>query len=342
MKEAMLYERLDDARVRCGLCAHRCVIAEDGFGICGVRENLRGTLYSRVYGRAISLAADPIEKKPLFHFLPGSQAYSVATVGCNLRCAFCQNANISQMPRDQGRILGQRAPVEMVISGAERARCASIAYTYTEPTVFFEYTLDIARAARERGIASVYVTNGYMTGEMLDAMVDHEGRCLIDGANVDLKSFRDAFYRQHCGATLQPVLDSIVRMKTRGVWVEVTTLVIPGLNDSDEELTDIARFVAQEVGVDTPWHVSRFHPTYKMLDRPPTPVITVHRAREIGLAEGLQYVYVGNVPGSGGEDTVCPACGHTVIARMGFHVTRYEATGGHCAHCGATIAGYRL
>ena len=342
MREAMLYERMSDMRVRCGLCAHRCTIADGRFGLCGVRENLRGTLYSRVYGRAISAAVDPIEKKPLFHFMPGSTAYSIATVGCNMRCAFCQNAEISQMPRDHGRIAGQRMPAEMVVAAAERAQCASIAYTYTEPTVFFEYTLDIAREARQRGIANVYVTNGYMTGEMLDAMVDESGRCLIDGANVDLKTFRDATYRETCGATLQPVLDSIVRMKERGVWVEVTTLVVPGLNDSDEELTDIARFIAQEVGIDTPWHVSRFHPTYKMVDRAATPVEALFRVRQIGLAEGLQFVYVGNIHTPDVEDTVCPGCGRTLIVRRGFMVFRNEATGGRCAHCGTTIAGFKL
>lgn len=337
MREAILYEKLPDSRVRCNLCAHRCTIADGHKGVCGVRENRGGTLYSLVYGRAISLAVDPVEKKPLFHFYPGSTALSVATVGCNLRCTFCQNADISQWPRERRGIVGDEVPPETVVREAVRHRSRSIAYTYTEPTIFTEYAYDIAVPARQAGVANVYVTNGYMTPEMLDFFSPY-----LDAANVDLKSFRDDFYREQCGARLQPVLDSLKKMVRQGVWVEVTTLIIPGLNDSDEELGEVARFVAQELGPQVPWHISRFYPHYQMSDRPPTPVSTLHRAREIGRQAGLRYVYEGNVPGAGGEDTACPQCGRTVIRRYGYQVLERALREGRCAHCGAQIDGVGL
>jgi len=342
MKEALLYEKLDGGRVRCALCAHRCLIADGKRGTCQVRENREGTLYSLVYRRLISQAIDPIEKKPLFHFYPGSTALSIATVGCNFRCTFCQNADISQLPRDRGRIQGRDVSPEAIIEAAQRHRVRSIAYTYTEPTIFFEYTYDIAQLARQAGIANVYVTNGYMSPEMLEMVTSPDDPPLIDAANVDLKAFRDAFYRQQCGATLQPVLDSLKMMKDRGVWLEVTTLIIPGLNDSDEELGDIAQFVATELGVETPWHVSRFHPTYKLTDRAPTPVDTLHRARQIGIAAGLRYVYEGNVFSDGGEDTLCPQCGEVVIRRTGFVVSSRHVREGACAYCGTKLDGVGL
>jgi len=342
MKEALLYERLDGGRVLCHLCAQGCRIAAGQVGLCQVRRNEGGTLYSLVYGQAISQAVDPIEKKPLFHFFPGSEAFSVATVGCNLRCTFCQNADISQAVRDHPVTPRTDVPPEALVHAARRYGCHSIAYTYTEPTIFFEYAYDISRLAAEAGLANVYVTNGYMTADMLAMVTAPTGPRLMDAANVDLKAFRDAFYRQECGARLQPVLDSLKYMKGHDVWLEVTTLVIPGRNDSDGELRDIARFIATELGVDTPWHVSRFHPTYHLLDVPPTPVATVRRAREIGLEEGLHYVYEGNVPSGDGENTRCPTCGRIVIARQGFYVARHDAPGGVCRHCGGTVHGVGL
>ncbi len=342
MKEALLYEKLEDLAVRCHLCAHRCRIAEGKKGVCHVRENRAGTLYSLVYGRLISQAIDPIEKKPLFHFYPGSVSLSIATVGCNFRCLFCQNADISQMPRDRDRIEGHTVAPETVVAAAQRYQCPSISYTYTEPTVFFEYTLDVARLAHQAGIANVYVTNGYMTPEMLEMVTSPAEPPLMDAANVDLKAFRDEFYRQQCGARLQPVLDSLIMMRKRRVWVEVTTLVIPGLNDSEGELRDIARFIATELGSDVPWHVSRFHPTYRLTDRPVTPVSTLHRAYQIGLEAGLRYVYEGNVPGAGGEDTICPSCHQVVIERVGFRISSHKAQGGICSYCGAGISGVGL
>jgi pyruvate formate lyase activating enzyme len=341
MKEALLYEKLDNQRVRCNLCAHRCLIAPGRKGVCLVRENRDGTLYTLVYGIPLSQAVDPIEKKPLFHFHPGSSAFSIATAGCNFRCAFCQNADISQMPRDKGKILGRQATPDEVVRAAERYGSRSIAYTYTEPTIFFEYSYDIARLAHAVNIASVYVTNGYMTGEMLELFQGlsdvHEP--WLDAANVDLKAFRDETYRQTCGARLQPVLDSLKKMKELGVWVEVTTLVVPDMNDSEAELDDIARFIATELGVETPWHVSRFHPDYKMYDRAATPAATLRRAYDLGREAGLRYVYVGNMPGAHLEDTHCPACGQTVIGRWGFQVTQRNLREGKCTFCGTTIDG---
>jgi pyruvate formate lyase activating enzyme len=336
-KEAILYERLEDGAVRCHLCAHRCTIRPGHLGVCQVRVNREGTLYTLVYGQVVSQAMDPVEKKPLFHFYPGTGAFSLATVGCNFRCRFCQNAEISQMPRDQGRIVGRYTPPAQLVETAKRYGARSIAYTYTEPTIFTEYAYDVAVLARKEGIANIYVTNGYMTQEMLDFFHPY-----LDAANVDLKAFRDEFYRTECGARLAPVLESLKYMRKLGVWVEVTTLVIPGLNDSEQELRDIARFLVQELGPEVPWHVSRFHPYYKEWDRPPTPVSTLHRAREIGLEEGLRYVYEGNVPGSPGEHTYCYACGERVIARTGFQITAYRLQDGRCPRCGTVMDGVGL
>jgi len=330
----MLYEKLPENRVRCHLCAHRCLIADGQKGICQVRENRGGTLNTLVYGRTIAQHVDPVEKKPLFHFHPGSLSYSIATPGCNFHCHWCQNWEISQMDRDHSLPEGQEASPEQIVAAAQRANCSSIAYTYTEPTVFFEYAYDTARLAHQAGLANVYVTNGYMSEEMLETFHPY-----LDAANVDLKTFDDGVYRCHVGARLQPVLDAMQVMKRLGIWLEVTTLVIPGINDDPTELQRAARFVAQRLGVDTPWHISRFFPAYKMQNVPPTPVETLRRAREIGRAEGLRYVYVGNVRKEAEQDTVCPACGKTLIERRGFVVLANSIRNGRCPDCGAPIAG---
>ncbi len=333
MKEGMLYERLSDQRVRCNLCAHRCVIAEGKRGVCQVRENRGGTLYSLVYERLIAQHVDPIEKKPLHHFYPGSTAYSIATPGCNFRCQWCQNWEISQMPREQHFIMGQPTTPEQIVAAARRTGSRSIAYTYTEPTVFFELTYDTARLAHEAGIANVYVTNGYMTEEMLETIHPY-----LDAANVDLKAFRDETYRKYVGARLQPVLDSLKKMKELGIWVEVTTLVIPGINDDPAELRDAAEFIARELGPETPWHISRFFPAYRMADVPPTPIATLQRAREIGEEAGLWYIYVGNVAGE--ANTLCHNCGHTLIRRSGYWILEQDVTPeSTCPVCGAEVAG---
>jgi len=333
MKEAMLYEKLSDNRVRCNLCAHRCIIDDGKRGICWVRENRGGTLYTLVYGRLVAQHVDPVEKKPLFHFYPGSTAYSIATPGCNFRCRWCQNWEISQMPREQHLIEGQEVSPERIVAAAKRAGCRSIAYTYTEPTVFFEYAYDTARLAHDVGLANIYVTDGYMTEEMLEIFHPY-----LDAANVDLKAFRDETYRKYVGARLQPVLDAMKTMKRLGIWLEVTTLVIPSVNDDDGELKDAAGFVANELGVDTPWHISRFFPAYKMTGVPPTPVATLRRAQEIGLEVGLRYVYVGNVPGEG--STFCHNCGRLLIRRSGYWILEnHVQPDGRCPDCGTPVAG---
>lgn len=333
MKQAMFQETKADRKVLCGLCSHRCLIAPGHRGICAVRENRDGTLVSLVYDRIIARNIDPIEKKPLFHFLPGSLSYSVATPGCNFRCKHCQNADISQLPRDRGGMVpGEPASPAEIVEAAQRHHCASISYTYTEPTIFFELAYDTAKLARKAGLKNVFVTNGYITPEAL-----REISPFLDAANIDLKGFTDDFYKKVCGARLQPVLDSIRLYKELGIWIEITTLIIPGHNDSENELRQIAQFV-RSVGVDVPWHVSRFHPTYQLMDQPVTPVKTLKRARQIGLDAGLRYVYEGNIPGEG-EETVCWSCGKTLMKRYGFSVEEDHVKDGKCGYCGAKMDG---
>jgi pyruvate formate lyase activating enzyme len=332
MKEALLYEEIGDKRVKCNLCAHRCVIADGKLGICNVRENRNGKLYTLVYGQTISQHVDPIEKKPLYHYYPGSTAYSIATPGCNFRCQWCQNWEIAHMPREQGVITGHDAPPDKIIADVIASHSRSIAYTYTEPTIFFEYTYDIARLAHEAGISNIYVTNGYMTSEMLQMMHPY-----LDAANVDLKAFREKTYKRYVGSGLQPVLDRLVEMKSLEIWVEVTTLVIPGINDDLDELREIAQFIKRELGPDTPWHLSKFFPHYKMSNIPQTPLQTLNRALEIGKEEGLRYVYLGNV---GGEtNTACHQCGEILIRRQGYWIPENRLQAGNCPKCGAAAAG---
>ena len=319
--------------VRCRLCSHFCRVLPGERGLCGVRENRDGVLYALTYGYAVAAAVDPIEKKPLFHFLPGTLSFSIATVGCNLKCAFCQNADISQMPADAGEIRGSALSPGEVVERALATGCRSIAYTYTEPTVFLEYALACAAEASDYGLKNVFVTNGFMTPQALGLMGPH-----LHAANVDLKSFDDDFYRRFTGARLAPVLDSIRLMVEMGVWLEVTTLLIPGLNDSENELRALAAFLAG-IHPDIPWHVSRFHPSHRMLDRPTTPASTVERAVRFGGEEGLRFIYAGNLPGSAHESTRCPSCEETVIERRGFRVERIRLTAQHCSTCGGSIPG---
>ncbi len=288
--EAMFYKKMDDDRVACGLCAHNCVIQNGKFGVCNVRQNVDGVLYTRAYGNPVAIHVDPIEKKPLYHFLPGTRAYSIATLGCNFKCGFCQNWQISQIKDARGSAEhGTSVSPREIVDGAIRSRCQSIAYTYTEPTIFFEYAYDTSILAHERGIKNVFVTNGFISEEPLAAISPY-----LDAANVDLKSFRDEYYRRICKGRLQPVLSTIARMKALGIWVEVTTLVVTGENDSEEELHDIAGFIA---GISTgiPWHISRFFPQYEYSDRSPTPLSTLRRAEEIGREHNLKHVHLGNV-----------------------------------------------
>ena len=336
--EAYLYEPLDDRKVRCHLCHHRCVIKEGKRGICGVRENQHGILKTLVYGKLIAQHVDPIEKKPLYHVLPGTLSYSIATVGCNFKCRFCQNADIAQLPSDRkGIIFGDPCTPEDVVTAATRSGCRSIAYTYTEPTIFFEFAHDTARLAREAGLLNVFVTNGYMTSEAL-----HMIQPYLDAANVDLKAFNDDFYREQCSAKRKHVMETLQMMKSLGVFVEVTTLLIPGLNDDRKELEQLASFVADSLGSDTPWHISRFHPTYRLTDRPPTPAQSIHEARRIGLDAGLHYVYSGNLPGDEGENTVCYRCGEPLIERWGYRISKHAIQDGRCPKCHAKIDGIGL
>jgi len=330
MKEALLYEKLKNKTVRCQLCCHRCLIAEGKRGICSVRENQNGILYSLVYGLAIAANVDPIEKKPLFHFLPGTKSFSIATAGCNFRCEFCQNWDISQITKGpEGKIIGEELPPEKVVKQALKSGCKSIAYTYTEPTIFFEYTQDTARLAKKEGLANVFVTNGYQTPETIKEMAK-----FVDAANIDLKSFSETFYQKICGAKLAPVLESIKLIHKAGIWLEITTLVVPDQNDSEKELAQIAKFIAS-VDRNIPWHISRFHPDFKMTDSYPTPLETLEKAYQIGKKAGLKYIYLGNVITETGENTFCPKCGALAIRRTGYLT---EVLGvdknGNCSNCG--------
>jgi pyruvate formate lyase activating enzyme len=291
-------------------------------------------LYSLVYGWLVAEHVDPIEKKPLFHFLPGSRSYSISTVGCNFRCRHCQNFSISQpgaFPADSPPGI-LRSP-EHVVESAVRAGCQSISYTYVEPTIFFEFAYNCAVLAHKQGLKNVFVSNGYMTEKTTRLLAP-----VLDGINIDIKAFSDDFYRQICGARLQPVLDSVRLMHELGVWVEITTLIIPGLNDGKEELTVIAEFIAS-IDPAMPWHVTAFHPTYKLTDRPATPLKSLQQAQEIGFSAGLKFVYAGNIPGSGGENSLCPSCRAVMIKRWGFGIEENRLLDGCCPQCGTKIAG---
>jgi len=292
MHEALLYEKLEGKNVRCFLCNHGCLISDKNRGICGVRENRNGKLYSLVYGKIIAEHIDPIEKKPLYRFLPRTFSLSIATIGCNFKCLHCQNADISQFTKWKisADIVGEEKKPEEIVKDAIKAKCPSISYTYTEPTVFLEFALDCMKLAKEKGLKNVWVSNGYMTKDALDLIAPY-----LDATNVDLKAFTEKFYSDVCGAKLQPVLDNLQDIKKRGIHLEITTLIIPGKNDSEKELKQIAEFIKKELGKDVPWHVSRFFPTYKMAETMPTPREKIYRAVEIGKSVGLKYVYPGNV-----------------------------------------------
>jgi len=331
MQEAMLYCACEGREVRCSLCSHRCRIPEGKRGLCRARENRAGKLYSLVYGRLVAAHVEFIEKKPLYHFLPGSRSYSIASPGCNFRCPWCQNWQLS---RTDGYGDFEGLPCTepaRVVRRAVLERCESVCYTYTEPTVFMEYALDTARLARQEGLRNAFVTNGYQSPEAVAAM-----RGLIDAANVDLKSFSDEFYREYCGARLQPVLDTIRAMHQAGIHVEVTTLVVPGQNDSEPELRRTASFLAG-ISRDLPWHVTRFHPDYQVTWIEPTPVETIRRAVQIGREAGLRFVYAGNLRLPEAKDTLCPACRHVVVRREGLGRTEVDLEGTRCPQCGAEM-----
>jgi len=335
LKEALLYEKCVDRKVRCFLCSHHCTISEGNVGICQVRENKEGVLYTHAYGELIAQNIDPIEKKPLYHFLPGSSSYSIAALGCNFQCGFCQNWQISQLKEARG--LGARsqfvAPEDLVRKAASSGS-KSISYTYTEPTIFFEYAYDASRLAEDKGLANVFVTNGFMTEEMIRMAHPY-----LDAANIDLKSFNDEYYRRLCKGKRDPVLRSIELMKRLDIWVEVTTLVVPGENDSANEFEQIASFLA---GVDKsiPWHISRFYPQYKMEHVDPTSMKTLSQAHTIGKQAGLRYVYLGNV--GEGNNTYCYSCNKLLIERRGFSIHKYHIKEGRCPDCHTPVDGVGL
>ena len=333
----VLAESQPDRSVRCGVCAHRCLVRLDRIGVCGVRENRDGVLVSTVYGAVASVGVDPIEKKPLFHVAPGTLAYSIATPGCPFHCLFCQNWEIAQAPRLGTSVPTRHMSPERVVDAAREHGAAAIAYTYVEPTIFLEYALDTARLARAAGLLNLFVTDGYATPEAIGLLAP-----VLDAANVDLKSFSDAFYRRRCGARLAPVLDALQAYRRAGIWLEVTTLVIPGENDDPGELRALAAWLVEHLGAETPWHVSRFFPAFRMLDVPPTPIATLRRAVEIGREAGLVHVYAGNVPELGLEDTRCAGCGALLIERRGYRVFSHLADTGSCPTCGRALAGRDL
>ncbi len=332
MTEARFYEKLPHKKIKCTLCPRECVIDHLERGYCGVRENREGVYYTLVHSRPCSANVDPIEKKPLFHFLPGSSAFSIATAGCNVECKFCQNWQISQVRPEQ--IQNYEMPPAAVVQFARQYNCASIAYTYSEPVIFAEYMYDCAVAGRKRGVKSVMISNAYINPEPLNELCS-----VLDAVKVDLKAFTEKFYKELVMGRLQPVLDALVQLKSRKMWTEIVYLVIPGKNDDEGELKEMCQWIRHDLGPETPLHFSRFHPQYRLLNIPPTPVETLRKARDIGLKAGLHYVYVGNVPGEEGENTRCPECGKLVIRRVGYTIRENLLKDGKCGSCGATIAG---
>jgi pyruvate formate lyase activating enzyme len=331
-REARYWERLDEGRVRCLLCPRRCTVPPGGRGTCEVRENRGGTYYTLTYGNPCAVHVDPIEKKPLFHFLPGTTSFSIASAGCNLDCKFCQNWQISQArPED---LMNQRLPPEDVVEAAVASGSLTVAYTYTEPTIFFEYMLDCAKLAHTRGLRNVYHSNGFINPEPLRELCRY-----MDAANIDLKGFTEDYYSDMSNGSLAPVLTSLKILKGAGVHLEITTLLVPGRNDDPETLRAMCRWIHDNLGASVPLHFSRFHPQYKLTNVAPTPVETLDLARAIALEEGLKYVYIGNVPGHEANSTYCPECGARVIYRIGYSVELVGLSNGACVRCGAAIEG---
>ncbi|MDY0397547.1 MAG: AmmeMemoRadiSam system radical SAM enzyme [Desulfuromonas thiophila] len=333
MDVALYWQAQADGRVRCLLCPHRCLIGPGQRGLCQVRQNRDGMLLSLNCQRIVALHVDPVEKKPLFHYAPGSRTLSLAAVGCNLRCRHCQNAAISQV---RGPVPGERLEPAQLVAQARASGCRSLAYTYTEPTVFFETVLQTARAARDAGLDNLLVSNGYIAPEPLLQLAP-----LLAAANIDLKAFSDPVYRQLCGARLEPVLASLRLLRRLGVWLEVTTLVIPGYNDDTQQLRQIAGFIATELGEQTPWHLSAFFPAYQLLNVPPTPAATLQQAWQVGRDQGLRHVYTGNLA-AGQEETFCSGCGRLLISRRGYRLIRVELQQGCCRFCRTPLAGVAL
>lgn len=329
---ALLWEKAPNQAVLCQLCNHNCKIKDGATGLCGVRSNYRGELISLVNDVTTSICLDPVEKKPLYHFLPGTKTFSIGSAGCNFHCLFCQNSDISQVS-PKTTLVGRRLTPESLVRLAEENNAPSMAFTYNEPTVFFEQIYKTAGLARAHGIKTILVSNGYMSDACLQSLSKR-----IDAANIDLKGFNENFYHKFCGAKLQPVLDNLKLIKKMGWWLEVTTLLIPQVNDSEEEVQGIAEFIYNELGSDTPWHISAFHAAYKMPNHPSTPLKTLEMARQKGLEAGLKYVYIGNVPTPHGANTPCPNCGKILIERKGYKIRKISNLD-QCSHCQTPISG---
>jgi len=333
-----LYESIGDKKVHCFLCNWHCRISDGSLGHCNVRKNIGGKLYSLNYNKLCAANSDPIEKKPLFHFLPGSKSFSIAAPGCNFKCDFCQNWHISQIIKAESEIEGEAIEPARLVDFAIREGCKSMAYTYTEPTIFMELAAECGIIAKRKGLANVFVSNGYMTKEAIDFAKDW-----LDGINVDLKGFSEEYYRNLCKAKLKPVLDTIEYIaKHTKIWMELTTLIVPGQNDSETKLKQIAEFIFNTCGADTPWHISRFYPQFRRTDSEVTPSETLQTAFDIAKQVGLHYVYIGNLRTRKGENTYCPECGHLIIEREGYLIRKNRTKDKLCPDCNEKIAGFAL
>jgi len=332
LKEARYYEKLDDNKIKCTLCPWNCVVEKGERGLCEVRENKGGKYYSLVYGHPCSINVDPIEKKPFFHVYPGSTAFSLATVGCNIDCKFCQNWEIAQTNPDN--IQTRYVPPEDIAEMASKSGARTVAYTYSEPTIFFEYMTDCARAAKDKKLGNVMVSNGFISEEPLKKLCD-----LMTAIKVDLKAFTEKFYRETCAGQLQPVLNTLKRIADSGTWLEIVVLIIPTLNDGMDEIKRMSAWIVKELGPNVPLHFTRFHPAYKMRNLPPTPIKTLHSAREKAMEEGCRFVYTGNMPGGEGENTFCPKCKTLLLDRYGHAIIEDFIKTGKCHKCGTKIPG---
>jgi pyruvate formate lyase activating enzyme len=341
IRQALLAEPFDDpfvpGSVRCLACSHRCALRPGRVGICGVRQNRGGWLYTLVYGEIVAAKAEPVEKKPFFHFMPGTYAYSIGSRGCNFHCSYCQNWQMSQAHRERLVPESRNVTPDEVVMEAVAAGVRSVAYTYVEPTIFIEFALDSMVRARSAGLHNVFVTNGYETPEAIELVAPY-----LDAANIDLKAASDSFYRKTCGATWEPVRDSVVEMRKRGIWIELTTLIIPGMNDDRQELTALAEWIATAVGPETPWHLTRFQPAYRLAELAPTPSATLVRAAEVAHEVGLRHVYIGNAPEVDTATTFCVRCGERLISRAAYSVTEWRLVEGRCPRCKHALAGVGL
>ncbi len=331
MSEAILYKKLDKHLVQCEICAHQCIIAPNKKGLCGVRENQSGQLKTLNYEAVVALNIDPIEKKPLFHFLPGTLSLSLGTQGCNFSCQHCQNYEISQGIKNNQSVLEQKISSQQIINLVQENNLPSLAYTYTEPSIFLEYALEIMKKAQKKGIKNIWVSNGYFTKKTFKTISPY-----LDAINVDLKFFDDSLYQKICGGKLKPILENLKRIQKSNIWLEITTLLIPGYTDQNNQLEKIAQFIKKELSSEIPWHVSCFTPSYKMKKVPPTPPELIYQAIEIGKKQGLKYVYAGNLPGDNKENTYCPACQTLIIKRTGYEIKRQDQNG-YCPQCGEKI-----